>query len=398
MKIICLIDSLGSGGAQRQLVTLAIGLKKRGHQVRFVVYHNLNHFLPLLLDAGISCQVIPSCSHVQRVLYIYQILQKGWQDVVLAFLEGSSFYAELASIYNPKWGLVVGERSANPQINKGLRPLFRQFHRIADAVVCNSHTNQLMLEFAFPFLREKLCTVYNTVDMNHFNVLFNEVDSASYAGERIFRLVIAASYHDNKNMINVAKALLIIKENKNYPSVELEWFGAEQKDQTSFLKAKTFIAENGLSGSFRLYPATTDIAHEYSRADAVCLFSFFEGLPNVICEGMACGKPILLSNVCDASNLVENAKNGYVCDPTSPDDIAEKIIQFISLSDFDRGLMGKESRRMAEQLFAECIIVERYERILNSAANHKQLPHDCNWPIHPPESALRTVEQWLCRS
>ena len=39
MKILCVIDSLGSGGAQRQLVGLAIGFKERGHEVSFLVYH-----------------------------------------------------------------------------------------------------------------------------------------------------------------------------------------------------------------------------------------------------------------------------------------------------------------------------------------------------------------------
>lgn len=38
-RILCFIDSLGAGGAQRQLVNLAIGLKKRGYIVHFLVYH-----------------------------------------------------------------------------------------------------------------------------------------------------------------------------------------------------------------------------------------------------------------------------------------------------------------------------------------------------------------------
>ena len=38
MKILCVIDSLGSGGAQRQIVNLACGLKKKGHDVDVFVY------------------------------------------------------------------------------------------------------------------------------------------------------------------------------------------------------------------------------------------------------------------------------------------------------------------------------------------------------------------------
>ena len=39
MKILCLIDDLGSGGAQRQLVNLSKGFVSRGHEVSFLVYH-----------------------------------------------------------------------------------------------------------------------------------------------------------------------------------------------------------------------------------------------------------------------------------------------------------------------------------------------------------------------
>ena len=38
MKILLLIDSLGSGGAQRQMVTLAALLKQRGQEVSFLLY------------------------------------------------------------------------------------------------------------------------------------------------------------------------------------------------------------------------------------------------------------------------------------------------------------------------------------------------------------------------
>jgi len=38
MIILCVIDTLGSGGAQRQLVNIAIGFKERGHTVSFLVY------------------------------------------------------------------------------------------------------------------------------------------------------------------------------------------------------------------------------------------------------------------------------------------------------------------------------------------------------------------------
>jgi len=391
MKILCFIDSLGSGGAQRQLVTLAVGLKKRGHDIRFLVYHAEDHFLPLLKEADISCQVVPPCSYVQRVLAVRKILRQGWQDVVLAFLEASSLYAELA-FFPGSWGLVVGERQANPDIKKGIRRLLRQFHRMADAVVCNSFTNQLMLEKLFPFLINKLCTVYNTVD---FRLFIKPANSVNVACKEQFRIVVAASYMEHKNIMNVAKAILCLKNMQKKHSIVMDWFGAIPEDSTAFKHLEQFISTNNLSDSLRLHTATRDIANEYTRSDAIGLFSFYEGLPNVICEGMACGKPILLSNVCDASNLVHDGKNGFLCDPNSPEDIAEKVLCMVSLSEQQRQQMGEESRIIAEQLFDEKTVIERYEQILALAAKHKRLPAGCSWPAHVPQSALKTTNGWI---
>ena len=54
MRITCVIDNLGSGGAQRQLVTLGIAFKRRGHDVRFLTYHKDDFFAPMLEAANIE--------------------------------------------------------------------------------------------------------------------------------------------------------------------------------------------------------------------------------------------------------------------------------------------------------------------------------------------------------
>ena len=50
MKVLCLIDGLGSGGAQRQLVGLASLLKKEGYDVLVVYYHGDHFFVPFLKE------------------------------------------------------------------------------------------------------------------------------------------------------------------------------------------------------------------------------------------------------------------------------------------------------------------------------------------------------------
>ena len=56
-KILCLIDSLGAGGAQRQMVGLATFLKEKGYDVVVAIYHKDNgelFYADNLLSAGVS--------------------------------------------------------------------------------------------------------------------------------------------------------------------------------------------------------------------------------------------------------------------------------------------------------------------------------------------------------
>jgi len=111
MKVTCFIDSLSSGGAQRQLCTLAALLKKRGMDVSMLTYHPHDFFLPMIREAGIAYRCIEGRGPLQRLWALRRALRQGDQDVVLAFLEAPSLYAELASLPRRSWGLVVSERS-----------------------------------------------------------------------------------------------------------------------------------------------------------------------------------------------------------------------------------------------------------------------------------------------
>lgn len=117
MKILCFIDSLGTGGAQRQMVEVAKGFKEKGHEVSFLTYHNINFFKPELDKHSIPVKTIEESNYVKRLFKIRKIIRKHQPDAVLSFLEAANFMATLAGFPSRKWKLVVGERSANPAIS-----------------------------------------------------------------------------------------------------------------------------------------------------------------------------------------------------------------------------------------------------------------------------------------
>src|SRR5690606_5646275 len=108
MKILCVIDSLNSGGAQRQLANLAVAFKKEGHEVSLLVFHNLNFFRSILDEQNIPVIYIIEPNYLKRLLKIRRYIRNSNSDVVISFLEASNFICEIAGLPWRKWALIVG--------------------------------------------------------------------------------------------------------------------------------------------------------------------------------------------------------------------------------------------------------------------------------------------------
>lgn len=359
MKILCVIDSLGSGGAQRQLVNLAVGFKEKGHEVSFLVYHNLNFFQKQLDETQIKIHYIVEPNYLKRLLKFRKFLRRGNQDAVLSFLEASNFMCEIAGLPFRKWKLVVGERDANPNILKSFKlRVYRWFHLLADYVVANSNENISMVKKLNPLIpNRKFKVIYNLIDFkqwtgNNSNILKRKKEK---------NILIAASHQYKKNAKGLIEAIqnLPLKTKQN---IVVHWYGDESPDN-SYLETLELISKFGLKNQFVLYPATQSIKDKMLEADIIGLFSFYEGLPNVVCEAMSLGKPIIASAISDVPLLISN-KN-CLFNPKSTIEIQKTLEYIMSLSQIELDVIGNENKIVAFKLFDKYSIVNSYLSILN---------------------------------
>lgn len=90
------------------------------------------------------------------------------------------------------------------------------------------------------------------------------------------------------------------------------------------------IKELKVEDRVKLLGFRTDISELCKSADIFAFPSLQEGLPLALMEAMACGKPVLCSNIGCNTELIEGEKGGYLFDPNSIDDI-EKALSKIKL-------------------------------------------------------------------
>jgi len=364
LNILCVIDSLGAGGAQRQLVELATGFKERGHDVSFLVYHNIKFFQSILDKSQIPVYSIIEPRYFLRMIKMRKFIRRGNYDAVLSFLEAANFICEISALPCRKWKLVVGERNANPDISKSIKlSIYRWFHLFSDYVVANSDVNIQQVRTLNPLLSQKKCKVIlNLIDFN----IWHPLNSYDFRKGSKIKIIVAASHIYRKNLLGLIDALTRLKK-EQLDKIDIKWFGDRLEQphyDGSLAEALEKIKKNDLDKVVSLYPATHDIKSKIQEADVIGLFSFNEGLPNIVCEGMACGKPIICSSVSDVPSILSHQKE-LLFNPRNSDSICQSLNYLVNLNGQKLSAIGNSNLKLAKEKFNKDFIIENYLQLLN---------------------------------
>lgn len=355
-KILCLIDSLGPGGAQRQLVGMATFLKERSFDVIVATYHDNRFYVDQLLSAGVPYVYLKKAERsLTRIWHIARYIRKVKPDVVISYLETPSVCACVAKLFNHKFKLIVSERNTTQQTGRNEKIRFNLF-RIANYVVPNAFAQEDYIKYTFPKLADKVATIPNFVDLDHF------VPATGRNRRDVPEILIAATIWASKNTLGFIDAVARLKGNGF--KFHISWYGKDKTHLDYLAQCVEKIKRLGLDDNIELKEKTTKIKDAYQEADYFCLPSFYEGTPNVICEAMACGLPVACSDVCDNSKYVEEGVNGVLFDPKDAECASDAIARLLSLSDADYKSYCKNSRMLAEEKLSKNKFVESYIKLI----------------------------------
>jgi glycosyltransferase involved in cell wall biosynthesis len=86
-----------------------------------------------------------------------------------------------------------------------------------------------------------------------------------------------------------------------------------------------------------------DMRSVYNGCDVTVLLSRHEGTPNVLLESMACGVPVVASNIADNAVIVRDGETGHVV-PREDDSAAAQCVQKLLADPLRRKAMGTAAR------------------------------------------------------
>lgn len=288
MKILFLVSSIGSGGAERVAVSLCSAWAARGDQVTLMptfsgrgdCFYTLPSELRLIYLADL---VVDRKSYLinqyTRLKELRKFFFEERPDVIVSFLTNVNIAAIVASA-GLKIPVVVSERT-DPFIHPV--SLFYRVARFltypfADAMVVQ--TQAVASKYKKKKIRLRyLCIIPNPVAQS---ILETQLLARNSKNKRLLAI---GRFDESKQfsiLINCFAALV-----NQFPNWSLRIVGDGPMRSTLHQQ----IVYLGLSERVELPGRTTEISDELAKADAFAMTSRFEGFPNALIEAMAVGLP-----------------------------------------------------------------------------------------------------------
>jgi glycosyltransferase involved in cell wall biosynthesis len=360
LDVLLVIDVLGSGGAQRQLCELAALLHERGVSVHILTYHPADFYLDFLRERGIRHTTAPRrLGRLGRMRMVWRAIRSMRPRVVCSFLTGSGLMAELARLCRiGDFRLVVSERHADSRMTASVR--FRHLmHSCADRVVVNSEVQRRFIAANAGWLADRTTCIRNCVDLERF------APSGRQAVNERLRFAVVASYTPLKNPFGLLRGFAAYRAAAGPDAGRLDWYGNVNNSAEIYRASLALRDDLGLELDVALHDQVERIETVYRSADALCLASLSEATPNVICEAMASGLPVVASRVGDIPELIREGEHGFLFDPQRPESIAAALGQMMRLGPGGRVAMGVRNRQRAIELFGRERFGDAWQAVLH---------------------------------
>ncbi|HEX6715717.1 MAG TPA: glycosyltransferase [Pyrinomonadaceae bacterium] len=311
MKILYCIPTLGNGGAERQLSYLAGELQRTGHEVHIASALGGPN-LDRLQSDGVQWHCVSGVSNRDPMIFFRLILlmRKLRPDVVQTILAPMDIMAGAAAlVMRTPW--ILKESSSARLYGDGLRDRCRSaLGRRAHSIISNSAGGDAYwqsLHSANPHF-----VIRNAIP-------FAEIDSAAsgfkagVARDSAEKVILFAGRLDSgKNVRTLINALAQIAF--EVPFMALICGDGPRREYLERLTRELGIAHRVVFTGY-----VSNIWTLMKGADAFVSLSRFEGCPNVVIEAMACGCPLVLSDIPAHREILDGTAASFV----NPDDATD---------------------------------------------------------------------------
>jgi glycosyltransferase involved in cell wall biosynthesis len=354
--VLIVISNLGFGGAERQVVEFANSVDRCDLDLQLC---SLSADVPLAaqLRERSRLHILPKRGKydLSVIPRLARLLREQRIDVVHGFLFDAEIAAALAGRLAGVRAIVGSERSSKYSLSKVQRIAYRLVRGLFDRVVANSSAGAQFNRQELGLAEEKYRVVRNGVDVQRFRPMDRQAARTMLgigARERVVGMFATFKWQKNHALLLQAAQLALPR----CPELRLLFVGdtltGNFDGSASYAHSMQALTDAlGLRAAATFLGNRTDLPELYAACDVTALPSLLEGTPNAALESMACGCPVIATDVGDNAIVVPHRRAGLIVPLGDPLALAAAMLEVLDDSSW-RAELAANARQWAESEFS----------------------------------------------
>lgn len=350
--VVHMVYRLGTGGLERVLADTVAGLNDFQHVIisltdktdfaqrlpdNISIYElnkqpgkDLGHYLRLWKRLR---KIKPALLHTYNIATLeYQLVGK------LAGIKAGIHAEHGRDIYDTD-----GTHSRYNRLRRWFKPLVKRFVPVSEDLA-------VWLREDLGFEAEKVTRIYNGIDTKHYV----PIDPAE---DGTFTLTTVARLSPIKDQATLLQAYgLFLQRYSGQSRLQLVGDGPERAT------LEALVSELGIAKNVEFAGEQHNVLPYLQACDLFVLSSIAEGIPMTVLEAMACGKPIVATQVGGLPELVEAGRNGLLVSAQNPEAMAAAWLNYAENRQRCRQ-EGDKSRQVVVEHFSLEQMLSQYQAL-----------------------------------
>ncbi|HTL35470.1 MAG TPA: glycosyltransferase [Kofleriaceae bacterium] len=357
-RTIFVFDTLELGGAERQGLLLAKHLRERGSHVQiWGLTGEPGPLAALCDDAAIPWRAVRidwGTRLVEAHINAFELrrLAAGLREQQPTLLMPYTFFSNVTT--GLVWRLtgahlcVWNQRDAGFYLD-GFNPWRSAAARLVPRFIANSQAGKdaLVRAFAAP---DRVAVIHNGVDLAPPKLSRAEWRAKLGARESTFVAAMVSNIHGNKDHVELIAAWRHVVARRPDSLLVL----AGRKEETAS-DAEELVRGLRMTDHVRFTGHIDDVSGLWRAADLCAHCSLTEGLPNAVLEAMACGLPVVGTDIPGMREALGSDAVRYLVPRGGAQRLAELITELASDPDLRRRVGGGLQHRVQREFSAEAM-------------------------------------------
>jgi glycosyltransferase involved in cell wall biosynthesis len=372
---VMVISTLEYGGAQRQVVELANHIDPTRFDIHIC---SLSDYVPLadqMVDRERRLHIITKKwkYDVTVIPRLAKLLNQLKADIVHGYLFDAEIAARLAGRLAGTPLIFGSERSTDYHLKRRQLITYRLTRGCMDLIVANSNAGVQFDCRLLGYHPSQCRVIYNGVDTQRFRPHDEQALRRELGiGDGEYVVGMFASFKQPKNhplFFGAARRVLQRLPQTRLLLVGDDLYGGIQGSDEYKRAMNRLVDELDIRKRCLFLGNRHDVDRLYCVCDLTVLPSLFEGTPNVALESMACGVPVLATQVSDNAQIIPDGLAGYVIPLGDEVALCERICQLLE-DNARRRQMGQAARTWVEAEFSMARLVDKTTRVYEDALDN----------------------------